>query len=997
MHLLKASIAFIATLNMILTPAFAQVKATASPSHEDQQKLNQYKDSLESSGHKLVIDTNAGKATVLDQNSQTVMEIPFGETENLRKFSPKNLGAMMTGEMAKVKSAGVAALSHSFKSLPTESAIFFMAMGAVVAGQLITNYSQNPLGMQQHIDQQLSPVGAVSFFTFMAAQGMTSNFLSLYLTNPNYARFIPYLGMTVGAFAQSYLSQVLSDPNVLACGKVMMGASVTQADQASGIDADPCAKAYEYLVISKKIWEFAPGIVSMLASSAIVGLAETLATRALVRMVGVEIAMMIFPGGAQVKGMRLLLQKGLQLAAFATVDHWLSSKVNFVWKNFFDGKEIVDLNNRLVRDIFRQKGKAWNDDKTPLLTDLKDLHKKASAWRMMNLADVYEAHQTWSEMLRQLTGSFNASYGFYNNFIYALRAAKDGKPNRPLNMSYPFNGITAKELEPEKEDLLLTNPLFVRPRQLDTIADAVSYMAQAEQSGLYAKSGFMSSEIQVLKQIRLLMSDDNVDKKAQGVQLLREKIEFIGDDLAGSMTAQMQNKSSLTMEMQKYTPAYLDELMKISGLLGKPLPMPEPGRGYLAAYERAPTTRESLKDVNYYRAVGRFKTDHITDNFIMQMICGPDVENKESSIRQTTGFPAVFLPPQIKESNSDLRSICNGAVTETTTSIYSTEIKAGNGNYKGVLDYLKSHTRPSVLGSADGSAFPDWWKKNTEPQMQDAFEKFSALYDAIIVRMIRSIYQQTNSVVNVGPLANGAITSLLQEARVYEVVLGEILKDVYKSKNKSALPKDLFVSTMEPAVQFIAVETLVPDIPLIAMLGRGPTLEFARLTQPFLKNPDVNPTYSTPTGYGLKAQAEIENQFTAMNNLLKRIKIVSVPVLGYEVKREVIQSDLENSDLEDQLKKIQAALAQFATLLGAGDNKQGALVDLTPDQRELAVTCLENIQAVATEMMMYGTISNAVSWDKIRNLKSVNMEQQKFNNKVQQQLNALRGMTLSGK
>ncbi|MNY67331.1 hypothetical protein D3C86_2048980 [compost metagenome] len=56
------------------------------------------------------------------------------------------------------------------------------------------------------------------------------------------------------------------------------------------------------------------------------------------------------------------------------------------------------------------------------------------------------------------------------------------------------------------------------------------------------------------------------------------------------------------------------------------------------------------------------------------------------------------------------------------------------------------------------------------------------------------------------------------------------------------------------------------------------------------------------------------------------------------------------------------------------------------------MTALENLQALGTEMMMYGSIANAVTWDKIRNLKRIDMEQQQFNNDVQAKLFQMRGL-----
>ncbi|MNL75414.1 hypothetical protein D3C87_2012150 [compost metagenome] len=78
--------------------------------------------------------------------------------------------------------------------------------------------------------------------------------------------------------------------------------------------------------------------------------------------------------------------------------------------------------------------------------------------------------------------------------------------------------------------------------------------------------------------------------------------------------------------------------------------------------------------------------------------------------------------------------------------------------------------------------------------------------------------------------------------------------------------------------------------------------------------------------------------------------------------------------------------------MGVGDETDKAKVQLNSAQRDIAVSTLENLQALATEMMMYGSIANAVTWDKIKNVKRLNIEQEQFNNQIQEQLGKMRGL-----
>lgn len=906
----------IALVNMVVSPVFA-----GNWTSQEKAQLAQYREYLEPLGYTLTLDNAAKKALVYDKaTSKLTMEIPFSDETHLRKFSPKALNRMMLDEMVRIKSSSKAAWSHSVRNLPTESAIFFVAMGAVIAGQLITNYSQNPVAMKQHIDHSMSPIGVFGFFTFMYSQGVTSNILAMYMKNPNFHHMIPYLGMTVGAFLQTYLTQIVSDPNVKACAKTMMGSELTDKDRASGIDEDPCSKAYEYLVLQKKIWEFAPGIVSMLISSGIAGVAQSVLSKAVLRMTGVDIALWLVPGSMQLKGFRLLLIKGLQITAFVAIDVWLNRKVVSAWKNFFDGAEFTEINKNLESLVNNQKNSQWSNSDGLLKSELKTFQKKMIDWRMMNLAEVYEAHQNWSQALQQLTSMHNTSQSFYSNFIAELRNSRFQEADlRRLERPYPYAGIKASGLAEGKEDLYFTNPQFVESMQEDTINESV-----------VAAEAFLKTDLgqhlypQEKKQIQDLLANlrsADMNKKIEGLNGLNKSIEV-----------SMQNVTSSVV--------YRNLLRDLYKSMGSPQPMMEIGRGYLATYEKSPTAGEALKNAGYYRQVGLMQTPQITDYLVMQMLCGPDVEKNEKVIRNSTGFPSVFLPPTIKNSSHDL-NICvsAGAKALNKDMIYKIPLRVGEKQiYKGAVDYLIHESRDSVMGTKSEIKFDNWWKTGTEKEMQVAFEAFGKEYDNIVSKMVELIYRQDRSRLNRGPIHNGAMNAAFQEERVYLSILQDLMRPSsnYKLDIKNILSQPVEIDSLK----------------------------------------------------------KIEHQFAIMNGLIKKIKVEEVE------GRKVISSPLENYELEEQLTNIQNALKEVSEQIGIGDSDKSAKIStssLNKQQRDIAVDCMEHLQSLATEIMMYGTMANAVSWDKIRNLKRLNMEQQKFNNEIQAKLAAMRGLNMPGK
>lgn len=947
----------IAMINLVVMPAFGDL------SKKDVERLNAYGQALQEKGYEMTYFPEEKMIRVYKKGSKDVaMEVPFAEEETLRKFSPKSLNQMMLDEMVRVKAAAKSSWSHSVKNLPTESAIFFMAMGAVVAGQLITNYSQNPIAMKQHIEHSLSPIGVFGFFTFMYSQGVTSNVLAMYMQNPKFHHMIPYLGMTVGAFVQSYLSQILSDPNVMACANTMMGKEVSKADLEKGIDADPCSKAYEYLVIKKKIWEFAPGIVSMLISSGLAAVAQSVVTKTVLRLTGVDIALWLVPGTMQLKGIRLLLVKGLQITIFVAIDAWLNRKVTYVWKNMYDGAEFFDVNDGLNEQMNLMK-KDWNGSDEELQKQVKDFRKKMLDWRMMNMSEVYEAHQNWSENLLQLTSMYNSSYSFYNSFIDQIRNSRfQLTENKFLENLYPLSGVIPKGLTAGKEDLILSRPAFIENLQLETVADvakqADALLAEAGDE-IYGPERDKAYEI-----VKKLHSTDRLEI-GKGIYLLNSELGYTTD-----------RAYSAAISFR-----YPEVLRKIRSLLGtNPEPMLVPGRGFGASYELAPSTAAVVKDTNFYRAVGYFQTPKITDYLVMQMLCGPDVEKGQKVVRNSRGFPSVFLPPQIKNTADDF-NICNSGIQPIRAdNIYRYPLRDSlKVQYQGVTDYLIKAARPSIVGEKDTTPFPDWWTQTTESQMQSAFEEYAKNYDDIVVKLVKDVYYEGRSIFNGRPL----ITSPWEPfTEPFERVGAWFSKDLREKRDK----REKRIQAGGPIYNGGMNSAIQEERTYLALLNElfTPSYKFDLDMSKLVEQAPTHPL--------LKA---VDNQFGILNALIKRIKVVE------KDGRERIQSDLENSDLQAQLQNIQGELSRVGIALGVTDANpninQAQVVTLTEKQRNLAVTTLEQLQGLASEVMMYGSMANAVSWDKIRNVKNLNMEQQKFNNEVQEMMNKMRGVRMPGK
>lgn len=852
--------------------------------------------------------------TTRDENGNIKSEIvvPYSNEEQLAQYEPETLNANLKQEQSQFKNlraATGAAISHSAKNLLPESSLFFIAMGGVIALQLVTDYSANPEAMKDHIENQMSPVGVLSFGAFTATQGITSNVLTMYTHSPQFQALIPYLGMSAGAFVQGYISQMAADPNVIACSHWMAKNEVTQADKDAGADEHPCRTAYQAFTSHQKFVDAIPSLLSMTATSAIMA-----GVNQGIRMTGIELITWLVPGGLEVKGLRYLFVNGLQITAFTALNDFINNRVNYVWKNQVDGAELSHNNIALINKMNEIKRSQWSSSEVDLANEINDFHNKMMSWRAMNMSDVYEAHQNWVKYLTQLTALYNSSFLFYTDFTNELRSAKFKQtPSPALKQPAPLNGVIAKGLTAGNEDLYFTFPERMASRQTDTLDDA----AAAITAFLKTNPPVYKTELAQLQNIQSLLAKSDVNKKAQGLIALNQALT--------------QNQRNITV-----SGSFIGFLRALYTQIGHPQPVMEPGHGYMLSFEQSPTNIKTLQDTAYYRNVGLFQTPHISEYFLMQMICGPDVEKNERVVRTSKGFQSVFLAPKIQTDTADFERECQSVRADAIDSnIYSWPITTRDGKkYTGFISYLLDNTRGSVLGTDPlNSGFNDWWQKTTSAQLQAAITDFQHSYEKIVVKLMQHMYSNDISVFNAGPVDNGMMNASFQEERVYLSILSDI---------------------MNPAEYY--------DLNIATLLKQ--------------KSP------SQPVLYA------VEHQFALLNGLMKQIKIVT------KDGRPAIQGSIENAQLDQQVSQIQTAINQVSVILGVSKDSAGAQFNLTPQQRVIAASCLANLNSLAGEISMYGKIANAVSWDKVANLKSVDPVQQKFNNMAQKELAQSRGISL---
>ncbi len=818
----------------------------------------------------------------LRKNVENSVVIPLSNPDLLREQSPNKINQIIASEMKKIAGATRAGVTHSTVRLLPESAMFFVAMGSVVAVEAFRDHAQNPVAFKQFLEHQLSPVGAFSFWTFMVSQGVTSNLLSLYLKNPKFQTMIPYLGMSVGFATQSLVSEIISDPNVWACSKIMMG---LQKKKESGASQDPCAAAHEHFILSKKLVQYAPGFASMLLASVGAAQAQKVIVKGATKITGVDVGLWFIPGAVEVKGLKLVLVNGLRIGLFVHIQALIDRSVTLGWKNMVDSRLMIDSTYDVSRELNHLKKTNWIGSDQSLKMAMKDLHEKTQAWRMANLVEVYEAHGNWLEAIGQLTSMYSSSYAYYNAFINEVRKSRfNESPLKLLERSSPFVGVTGAGVTGKYADLYFTSPQTVEQFQLQTI-DQVIATAEKDLNGPEGR-GLTEPDKNEVRDILKLFKSEDLWQITKGFEALRKA-------------------TSQAYQVWQNDRGYIAFLNKIHKTLGNPMPATLPGQGFNTTYLLSPTNFESVKDTSYYRNVGTYTTEKITEYLMMQMICGPDLDSKDGSvIKNRMGFPSVFLPPQIKNSK-DVFSFCKSPFeTPSNKTIYNAEIKVGNKKYSGFPSYLINEARPSIVGDEKMSNFPIWWEAKTEMQMKKSFGIFQQSYQQIVVRLIEGIFRTDQDRLNLSPFANGAIKSSFQEEKMHLLILQDLFKPM-------------------PRIEF-DMEHLSTWSP----------------TEPLLKS--------------------VDNQIRGLSQLIEdKVKVSDLN------GKKIIISTLKNSDLTKQLNLIIEQLAKVSSSLGLKDQSTITPVQLTKAQKQLAQSCIEKLQDLAMEITNYGSMVNAVNWDQL--------------------------------
>jgi len=673
------------------------------------------------------------------------LEVPAASRATLAEFRPSKLHEYLYH--LRTKSPHI--VKAKIKAFPMEAFAFFFALGAVTSSELVFNYAKNPVAMDQFIDMQMDPVGQVAFAAFIVANGLAAEPLMMVVQNKTLRYFVPYLGMTVGLMASNIVHEVGHFPHLTECALQRLN----------------CDKAYEAWLdysFKDKSHQWAPGLVSMLISTAVSGFLEMgiRATGAQVaRLVGTELLLSITPKGWAARGGRWVY-KIAQLGGFIYIDYLIYEPVNSAWQNSMGiGPELLSQSRNLVSAIEKRaqldnltgtlcpldRLKRSNENcTTDFANQLFEFNKYMQSWQEFNFTPVMMAHQNWVQYLSQLAIDYHQTKGFYFDFVSDTWKSKTRNANNTDHLILRrglFYGVNIEpNTPPELEDQMF-RPNWVEYHQKQFLGAMLPSFFNGSKLIETAKS-FNAYEASLYNEIRSDLLSKNDGRIARAISKIRWYLQI--DHIAHSHPQRSERLHNVLADL-------------FNAIGSKAEPLRAQGELYLRLSAEFKDFENSKRGPHY---------------LFQQMIFGPEPDAKANLIKNNlSGFPAEFIAPRIVThagyqtflpKKFKFESIENQKKLNYFN-LRRTGVDLGNS-----FDYVvRRGIRPEVLGSNQSTTVHLWWETVVDKQLKNALETYSEKYKEILKLLVDHTLDMQNSSINRSGFSNNLLDANQQAMDIY--------------------------------------------------------------------------------------------------------------------------------------------------------------------------------------------------------------------------------------
>lgn len=779
----------------------------------------------------------------------------------------------------------------SLQKLPKESLMFFFILGSFSAIELFTQFEKNPMAGMDHLVHQLSPLGIFSFYNFILMNGVTHTVLDTAIKNPKAKFMIPYLSMTAGFVAQSLTSQLLSSASFQTCIK-----TITTKYTPKTKDEGSCQDLYDKEVITGKILENAPALTSMLISSLASAYGEKFLYQGIYKMTGVNLYLKLASKTLQVGRMTFSIMNPLQMAAFTALDAYVFQDLVFdKWNRGITANQFHQVNEVLNTSIVSNKSSKWENPKElsnfSIALD-KQVATEFRKYRSFNIRKIQESNASWNRFLEGVLKNANMTLAFYS--ILSEEIANGGSK---LDLKYPLAGIKTPQISDDKKSVFLTKPLYAENMQLFHINESSNQLEHLKSEALKNHLLYGDEKKWLESSINKLTSNDK--------SLIIESLQFINNELKKKMSIKSP---------------YYSYLLKIKDVIGDFNPELEAGFGFLKNIISVQKAENIYKMIPDY--IGIFKIKDPSNYLLMSMICGVDLNDKVSLVKYSRGFAAEFNPPKVVIGPKP--SICDGR-GEYDEIFISTHKFIGPDNieYKNALDYLRKNFNPDLIGLAQTT---QWWETNIQLSFSETFNNFSSKYNYIMRDFLDALKNKENNK-NLGPIAEAPLVSLIQEMRIYNLVQGEILKDLYIQQKQIPLfqqNRNLFSSVEDKKIpDYSPSESLLfPNSDKFKNANQKTPNILRALELNFVSNWDViqtafgqKLTKDSSFNYSLYIQTEIDY---LIQKIIWNISSIQAKEKCYRDNSRsckiVFNKKIDRELIKSEIKLIESKISEFAQL-----------------------------------------------------------------------------------
>lgn len=318
----------------------------------------------------------------------------------------------------------------------------------------------------------------------------------------NFRHFVGPIGMGVGMIFSTSFSEFLADADLRLCAKGYGSISKTQAT------LEACDRAYENWVISKKIMDYAPDLISTTLTVGLQGMAKWLAGKAIATGTAAKIARgasLVFNGmrmswvaGSSFGGWAMkIITTASNLVFFLDVNDGISPWIKWPFEKYTQGNRLMSEIGTLEKELKRTEDNKWvyvPPPRDPLCDDpkgqaefLKNMQapgidsigsieaeqtlryacteepglktlirrygEQRRTWRRVLLQDAFEAHSNWTDYLTQYISRYADSYNFYSAIAGAVSTHNvegyAGAVVPPLYLGTRAAGLDAYKYHPE--------------------------------------------------------------------------------------------------------------------------------------------------------------------------------------------------------------------------------------------------------------------------------------------------------------------------------------------------------------------------------------------------------------------------------------------------------------------------------------------------------------------------------------------------------------------